>query len=254
RNQTKVGSPQPYLPDPPQGERDGRRHEDTPGDSVKTWPPRPKPLITGYVEGDGLGNAAFAVHALLAAVMTACGTLQLLPGLRARWPRFHRVSGRVFVSTAVALALGGIGQVWLRGTYLSLVPAVAITVDGILIVIFAVYAVATARRGAFDAHRRWALRTFMAANGVWTLRVGYMFVALAFGGAGMTRRMDGDFDRFWVFGCYLVPLVLLELYLWVERRGGPAARFAVAAALGCATLSACIGLGGAVAFMWLPYL
>lgn len=213
-----------------------------------------KPLIDGYIEGDSLGNMAFALHVLLAAIMTGCGTLQLLPKLRSALPRLHRVSGRLFLFTAVILAAGGIGQVWLRGTYLSLVAAVAITLDGLLIIAFSAMTIFTAVRRDFGSHRRWALRTFMVANGVWMLRVGYMFMVLVAGGAGMTKRMDGPFDTFWVFGCYLAPLVILEAYLRVEREALPWARFAVAAVVAGAGLCVCLGLGGTVAFMWLPYL
>ena len=43
-----------------------------------------KPLIKGYVPGDDAGNLMFAVHVLLAAVVTLSGLMQLVPILRRR--------------------------------------------------------------------------------------------------------------------------------------------------------------------------
>ncbi|MEO0813826.1 MAG: hypothetical protein AAFY60_13245, partial [Myxococcota bacterium] len=50
-----------------------------------------KPLIHGYRAGEWLAHIGFALHSTLAAAMTATGTLQLHPGLRARAPKLHRV-------------------------------------------------------------------------------------------------------------------------------------------------------------------
>lgn len=213
-----------------------------------------KPLIDGHTEGDFWGNLGFAVHSTLAAVMTASGTLQLLPGLRRRWPRFHRISGRVFLVTACVLALSGLGLVWIRGTYLSVVAALAVSLDGVLILAFAAMALRHAVRREIDVHRKWALRLFMVANGVWMLRVGMLFWAITTRGWGMSRNMDGPFDVFWGFGCYLVPLALLELYFWVDERGQRGHRLAYSAVLGAATLAMTVGVFGAVALMWLPHL
>jgi len=208
-----------------------------------------KPLI----EGDAFGILMFAAHVLMAAAMTGTGTLQLVPQLRARWPGFHRNGGRLFISTAVLLAAGGLYLVWIRGTYLSLAPAVAITFDGLLIFLCAGMTIGRARMGDIASHRRWALRLFMAANGVWMLRVGFMFWAILTGGAGMTKNMDGAFDVFWAFGCYGLPLAILELYLRVDAQGSPQAKILGAIILFVVTVAIAIGAVGAYAFMWAPY-
>ncbi|HEY6528970.1 MAG TPA: hypothetical protein VIZ65_09775 [Cellvibrionaceae bacterium] len=48
-----------------------------------------KPVITGYVPGDRLGNSLFALHVLLGGVITLAGLLQLLPSIRQKIPRLH---------------------------------------------------------------------------------------------------------------------------------------------------------------------
>ncbi|MEL6340128.1 MAG: DUF2306 domain-containing protein [Myxococcota bacterium] len=213
-----------------------------------------RPLIDGHQAGDTWGNLGFLLHTLLAAIMTAAGTVQLLPAVRARWPRLHRIGGRAFLATAAILAISGLALVWIRGTYLNVVAAVAVSVDAILILVFSALALQTAVRHRFLEHRRWALRTFMVANGVWMLRIGYMAWAIPTGGLGVSNSMDGPFDTFWVFGCYLLPLAILETYLWVESNGNSAQRWGVAGLLFASAACIALGVFGTAMFRWLPYL
>lgn len=210
-------------------------------------------LVTGYVVGDTAGNGNFAAHVLTAAVMTFAGLVQLVPSIRARWPRLHRWSGRLFIATALFLAIGGLWLTWVRGSYMTLTGAVSISIDAALIVGFGIMAWLTARKRDFAAHRRWALRTFIAASAVWFLRLGYMVWGLTTGGQGSTMGMSGPFDVFWGFASYLLPLAVLELHFHAER-GSPRAKTAMAVGLWFA--SALILLGGAAAWllMWSPYI
>jgi hypothetical protein len=211
-----------------------------------------KPLITGHVAGDTLGNRQFALHVLAAAAMTLAGLVQLVPAVRSHWPRLHRWSGWVFLTLAALLALGGLWLVWVRGSYLTLTGAIAISMDAGLILWFGAMAWRTARKRNFAAHRRWALRTFIVSSGVWFMRVGYMVWGLATGGAGIGPRMAGPFDLFWGFGAHLLPLAVLELYLRAER-STPGAQRAMAGGLWLASLAIVAGSLGAWFAMWWPY-
>lgn len=213
-----------------------------------------KPLIKGYVPGDDAGNLMFAVHVLLAAVVTLGGLMQLIPALRRRAPALHRWNGRVFLITAVVMAVGGLWLTWGRETYLSLISAVAVSVDGALILIFSALAWRRAVQRDFEAHRRWAMRAFLAVNGVWFLRVGLMAWAIASGGLGMNKTLSGPADVVLQFGAYLIPLAMLEAYLRAGRSADPAARRLTAAAMALAAAVTALGVFGAIAFMWGPYM
>jgi hypothetical protein len=212
-----------------------------------------KPLITGYVASDAAGNRQFAVHVLAAAALTLSGLLQLVPAVRSRWPRLHRWSGRLFLTSALVLALGGLWLVWARGTYLTLTGAFAISLDGALIVAFSLLAWFHARQRNFAQHRRWALRAFIVASGVWFMRVGYMAWGITTRGAGIAKGMSGPFDLFWGFATYLLPLAVLELYLRAER-GVPRAQYAMAAGLWLASLAILGGSAAAWMMIWWPFL
>lgn len=212
-----------------------------------------KPNITGFVPGDVAGNRQFAGHVLLAAVMTLAGLAQLVPALRQRWPRLHRWSGRLFLASAGLLALGGLWLVWGRGSYLTLTGGVSVSLDGLLILFCGAQAFITARARDFAAHRRWALRTFIVASGVWFMRVGYIAWGLGTGGAGIAKGMSGPFDLVWGFATYLLPLAVLELYLRAER-GSARVQGVMAAGLWLGNAVILAGSVGAWFVMWWPHL
>lgn len=214
-----------------------------------------KPLIDGYVEGDGVGNLVFAAHVLLASVVTLCGLMQMIPVFRQRWPALHRWSGRVFMVIAIFMALSGIWLSVVRGTSLSAISDVAILINGVLILVFAGLAWRHAVRRRFDMHRRWAMRTFMVVSGVWFLRVGLMgWIVINQGPVGMTGTLSGPADIVLTFGSYLIPLALLELYLAAQAVGRRRLKVLAAALLVTAAAFTAIGVFGTIAFMWAPYL
>jgi hypothetical protein len=210
-------------------------------------------LITGHVAGDTLGNASLLGHVLAAAVLNAVGLLQLVPWLRRRWPGWHRRAGRMFMVLALVGVASGLYMTWLRGSRLGEVSAIAISLNGVLIVIAVAMAWRLARQRDFARHRRWAIRAFLLVGGVWMLRLGLMgWILVNQGPNGNTARLDGPFDVMWVFGCYLVPLGVAELYFRAERAGTAAQRAVAGLLATCAGLTL-LGTGAAFAFMWLPH-
>lgn len=213
-----------------------------------------KPLIIGFVEGDTSGNLFFAVHVLMAAVITFGGLVQLVPAIRSRWPALHRWNGRLYLVSALILALGGLWMTWGRGTWLTITGGAGITLDALLILGFAAMAWRSARARRFVEHRRWAIRLFAVASAVWFMRVGYMVWGLATGGAGIGKAMDGPFDIFLAFANSLLPLAVAELYLRAGAHGTPRARGGVAALLTVSGVAILAGSAGAWMVMWGPYI
>ena len=214
-----------------------------------------KPIIKGYVSGDAVGNVMFAVHVLLAAVVTLGGLLQLVPAIRQRAPALHRWNGRLFFVVAYVMALGGLWLTWVRHTYLSLISGVSVSINGALILLFATLAWRMAVTRAFDAHRRWAMRAFLVVNGVWFLRVAIMaWVLMSGGGLGMNHTLSGPADVVLQFGSYLVPLAVLELYFQAQRSARTVTKRLVAGLVLVATAVTAGGVVGAVVFMWGPYM
>lgn len=212
-----------------------------------------KELITGHVSGDTAGNIMFAVHVLLAAYVTLGGIFQLVPVLRSRYPALHRWNGRLYILTACFMALGGLWLTWGRGSYLSIVSGISVSLNGVLILTFSGLALRYAMQRKFEIHRRWAMRTFMVVSGVWFFRVGLMaWIVINQGPVGMNSTLSGPADIAIEFGSYLLPLAGLELYFIGQRTASPAVRMAVSGLVLTLTALMAIGIFGAAMFMWLP--
>jgi len=187
--------------------------------------------------------------------MTLGGPLQLIPALRNGFRSFHRWNGRIYLITAMIMSFGGIYMVWTRGTAGGDSLRIGISLNGLLLVACAMLAWRAALSRRFDAHRRWALRTFILVSGVWFFRIGFMFWVLANRGpVGVGEDFDGPFVRFWAYGCYLVPLAVLELYLRAQDARNKTAKHAMTAGLAVLVLVTAAGIAGAAMFMWGPRL
>ncbi len=208
-------------------------------------------LRKGYIAGDTVGNLVFASHALLAGVIAFGGALQLVPQIRARAIAVHRWIGRTFLTTALGLSVSGLYVQWVRGTRGSLIAASAISLNAVLIVLFAVLAWRSALRREISTHRRWALRTYLVANAQWFTRVGFMaWIVVSRKVFGMAGGFDGPFFLLWGFGCYLVPLAVLELYLRARDDAGPRGRLAMAGGLLVLTALMSVGIVAFEMFTW----
>lgn len=211
----------------------------------------------GHVPGDVVGNAVLAAHLLLAFIIIVGGAVQLVPVIRRRAPVVHRWNGRLYVTTAFAISLGGLYLVWVRGGAVgSVIQHVAISINAFLIMVCAAVAMRHARARRVAVHQRWALRLFLVVSGVWFFRVGLMLWLMVHQSpVGFDpKTFEGPFLTFLGFAQYLVPLAVLELYLRVRDSGAPAARIAMAATLVVLTVATAAGIAGATMGMWLPRL
>jgi hypothetical protein len=212
-------------------------------------------LGNGHIPGDATGNAVLLLHLAFVAVIVLAGAMQLLPALRRRAPVVHRWTGRVYLFSACLLALGGLHLVWRRGESSNLVLDLGVSLNALLILVFAVAVLHFARAGRTVQHRRWALRLFLAVSGVWFFRVGLMAWLILVGPVGFDpASFRGPFLSVLAFAQSLLPLAVLEVCLRAEAAGRPQGQWAAAGLLWMATALTAVGIAGAGAIMWWPRL
>lgn len=209
-------------------------------------------LFNGLVEGDLVGNLLLMMHLALAFIITASGPLQLIPALRNRARSFHRWNGRAYILVALLISSGAIILSLGRPAFGGWPNIVLQGFNGAVIFVCALTAWGAARQRNFASHRRWATRLFLAASGVWFLRVMMMAWAIPTGGAGLGDQLDGPIGRAAMLGQTLIPLAVYQLYLMAEECQSGVLKYSVATLIVCLTLIMAGGILAVSLIMWLP--
>ena len=213
-----------------------------------------KSLTHGYVPGDTMGNTVLVIHLISAVVIILAGTVQLVPGIRERAPLFHRWNGRLYIVTAFTVSLAGLYMLLFRGTVGDLSQHLGSGLMTVLILVCAVMALRSAMMRDFKTHRRWALRLYLVVSASLFIRAGiFLSSLLNHGPFGFDpATFTGPFLTFIVFGQYLVPLAVLEVYLRVQQRSDAPGRFAMATGLFVLTIGLAAGIFAVTMGAWLP--
>ena len=209
----------------------------------------------GYVGGDTAGNAAIMSHVLLAVVIMLGGAIQLIPAVRRRMPALHRGVGRVYVIAVSLTSLAGLYMVWVRGSVGDLSQHIAISLNGVILTTSAVLAWRAARARDFALHRRWALRAYLAANGVFFFRLAlFLWLVVNQEPVGFDpKTFSGPFLTTLAFAVYVVvPQALLQLYFSAQLCNGVWWPRLVACGLFTLTLLTGAGIASVTMIRWVP--
>jgi hypothetical protein len=206
-----------------------------------------------YQPGSRAATAGIGLHFAAGGVILVLGCIQLMGGVRRRWPAVHRWTGRVYVTAAFLAGVGGLTFILTNGTIGGTVMDVGFGIYGVLMVIAAVQAVRHARARRMELHRAWALRLFALAIGSWLYRMDYGFWLLLTGGLGHTETFSGPFDHVMAFFFYVPNLLVAEAFIRARRTSAtPAMRLATAGLLIAATAFLLLGTYKFTTLYWGP--
>ena len=209
----------------------------------------------GYVTGDLIGNLMVGMHLLMAAIIIFGLPLQLIPQIRNQAPAFHRWNGRAILISGFVILGAGLYLIFARGSVSGAYFMAGNIINAGLIALSGVMALRYALIRDFGAHYRWALRLFVLVNGVWFMRIGFFFWFMINGGSvGHNKTFTGPFDIFIAFAHTLLPVLILEIYLRIKKRGTVTGKLATAISLFFITLAMGAGTFGISAAIWIPNL
>ncbi|MEL6534461.1 MAG: DUF2306 domain-containing protein [Bacteroidota bacterium] len=210
-------------------------------------------LPEGFVPNDPVGNGALITHILFAFFINVGGPLQFIPTFRKKYPKFHRLNGRLFVFSGLAASLAGVYMTWVRGFVGGPILGMGNTLAGVLILLFSIWAIRTARQKQFHRHQQWALRLFLVCNVTWFFRVGMFLWIVLTGGAGVDfETFTGPFVTFWAYGQFIIPLLLAELYFYGLKSHKSRAQYIISGVLLGATLLMMAGILIVTVGGWIP--
>lgn len=206
-----------------------------------------------YQQGNLTALFAIAAHFATGAIILLLGPVQLIAGLRRRWPAFHRWSGRLYVVTAIIAGLGGLGFIASKGTVGGAQMNVGFGLYGALMVFAAAETYLEARNLRFARHRAWAIRLFALAIGSWLYRMDYGIWLTAAHGIGHTQTFRGPFDMVMSYFFYVPNLALAELFIRAPKiRLYPAWQASSAILLNASTLFVAVGSYYFLRYYWGP--
>lgn len=210
----------------------------------------------GYVQDDLMGNVLFAFHVALAAIITLGGPVQLMKSVRAKFPRFHRINGRVYIVAAFIISLAGFYLTWVRGAAGGLIGAIFVSINGLFILSCAFYTIKFAVARKLDIHRKWAIRLFLAMSGVWFFRVFLMlWLTIHQGPVGFDMEsFQGPALNMISTFSYIMPVLFAEFYFRVKNSKQRKGQWAISIFLWFLTGCIAIGTFSATMGMWLPSL
>lgn len=213
-----------------------------------------KVLPRGYVPGETMGNIVVGLHLLLAVIIIIGGPLQLIPKMRKYMPGFHKWNGRIYILSAYIISLSGFYMVWIRGSIGGIIQHISISINAILIMICATFAIRYAMMRDIKSHRIWAIRLFLVMNGVWFFRIGLNFwLLINQGPVGFNpKTFEGPFLYFLTFSQYIIPLALFEFYLKAQKSKSKSFILTTSAALILFTIIMAIGIFAASKGIWFP--
>ena len=155
-----------------------------------------------------------SVHFVPALVFSLILPFQLWPGSRRRYPRLHRISGRVAAVAGVLFSVTGLALPYAMPARPFSERAFMTTVSCLLAVLLGL-GVGAARRRDFVTHRRWMLRVTALSMGPLTQRVIFPFFAAA--GIDSVPRF---WDLFMSAAWFSLAMNLVIVEWWIRRTAG----------------------------------
>lgn len=206
--------------------------------------------VKPYHSGDFAGNLAFAAHAIGAGIIALGGVLQIMPQVRKRFPKFHKINGYAFVTTVVCLSLSGFYLVWFRDPSDPIkLSDIGTSINGLLIFAFAYLTVNRVLKKDIKNHRKWAIRLFLVSNAQWFLRLGVFSYFVTGTMLGFKPAMGDPFFPMWTFGCFVLPLVIAELYFYANEKGGTKFKYAISGVMVALSILMVLGMLGFTPFL-----
>lgn len=172
-------------------------------------------LASHYVDQPLAIQNTLKVHAGTGGLALALTPLLVSSRLRRRYPRLHRVSGRVSVAAIGVSAASGL--VVAQVSYAGWSGRIGFSMLSVIWAWSAVKTVTAARAGRMAEHRRWAIRTAALTAAAVTLRL-VLVVLIAAQAPGAVTDPQVAFDRAYVLTPFLSWIPNLALAEWLLRR------------------------------------
>lgn len=171
-----------------------------------------------YENGDRQSIPAISTHFTGGAIILMLGCIQLLPVIRQRYLKLHRMLGKVYLLACLATAIGGLLFIAIKGTIGGWVMDIGFSLYGLLMLVAVYFTFYHIKKGRIDLHQKWAVRLFALAIGSWIYRMDYGFWYLLTDNWGHNAQFTGPFDKVMSFFFFIPNLLLVELIFTIKHQ------------------------------------
>lgn len=168
------------------------------------------------------------LHILGSILILMLGPIQFLNHVkifREKCILLHKISGITYVMGCTLASLNGLVFIYFSGSVGGIIMDLAFGLAGLLTFVFPLIMSYYAITRNLRLHREWALRTYVIASSSVFYRVLYFGVynliyTITRDNTLHTNNFQGPIDFLFDFLYYLLPILFIEIYMYVERRMG----------------------------------
>ena len=186
--------------------------------SLRTLAESPAGLAGAYVDQPLSIQIAFYVHVIFGGIALLAGPIQFARGIRDRWPRVHRLIGRLSLVAILVAATAGLVIVPVNSA-----GAIGVAGFGMLAVLWGLFAILgyrAIRRRDVAQHRAWMTRAFALTYAAVTLRLWTPLLIVLHIVTGTEPDAAFNAAYLWVpFLAWVPNLVVAELIVRRNRAG-----------------------------------
>lgn len=173
-------------------------------------------LVTGTLPADP-ADVHYVKHVLMISLhiipglcFLILGPLQFVPTIRARWPKFHRWSGRIFIASGLVTAVTAVAMNIVFPPVGGLFKSIAVYIFSVAQIVTLIVALRAILHRDIPRHRAWMIRAFAIGLSVSTMRIFFIPAYILYG-------IPNDFTialGMWVG--FVVNVLAAEFILWRE--------------------------------------
>jgi len=154
------------------------------------------------------------LHVLPGLIYLALAPLQFLSSVREKYPRYHRLSGRLLAVIGVVLGFTAV-FISLVFPYSGLAEQIIVTGFGVFFLVSIIKGVQCARARQFVRHREWMMRAFSIGLSIVTMRL--IFIPMLMATGGPTREDAELFSIVSFTIAFVIHAVGAELWIRYSR-------------------------------------
>jgi len=170
-----------------------------------------------YHHDSATATTGIGLHFAMGGIILLLGSIQLIEAIRVRYSAFHRWVGRIYVTSCLLAAIGGLVFIIMTGTIGGTVMDIGFSLYGLLMIVCGIETYRHAAAGRIEKHRAWALRLYALAIGSWLYRIDYGFWFFLTDSLGHLDTFKGPFDRIMSFFFYIPNLLVAEVFIRSRR-------------------------------------